>query len=281
MKILLLTDQNVSLGSGHIQRMLSLRDYLNNCGFAAGLASSADGGAGIELFIRDMRDSHTDEIKVLQKTAPVVAIDDRGSGRAVANKVIDLLPHPAHRDNDTDYHPEAFLYGYEFCKSIESFTGSLNKDIPFVMYAGAKADEETINFLLAAAPKELSGIMLANNRRIKIENGKNAGEADRTYAEIILSANVLVSHFGITMYEAALGGASVIAINPSEYHNVLAQSASELNIVHNALREISDPLTVSEIIRREALTYRREADSVFVRKTILSNMKNFIKLAVS
>ena len=281
MKILLLTDRNVSLGSGHIQRMLSLRDYLNNCGFAVGLASSANVAGGIELFIRDMRDSYTDEIRVLQKTAPVVVIDDRGSGRAAADKVIDLLPHPAHLVNDTDYHPEAFLYGYEFCKSLDYCVSSFSKDIPFVMYAGAEADDETINFLLAAAPEELSGVMLANNRRIKIENGKYAGEADRTYAEIILSANVLVSHFGITMYEAALGGASVIAINPSEYHNVLAQNASGLNVVHSVLREMTDPLTVSEIIRRETFVPKRAADPALVKEKIFSNMENFIKLAVS
>ncbi|MCL2025526.1 MAG: hypothetical protein FWG92_01825 [Leptospirales bacterium] len=280
MKILLLTDQNAFLGAGHMQRMLSLRDYLNDCGFATALASSADGTGDVELFIRDMRDSSVDEIRVLQKTAPVVVIDDHGSGRAAADKVIDLLPHPSHRDDDMYYHPEAFLYGYEFCKSIESSTGSLNKDIAFVMYAGAEADDETINFLLAAAPEELSGVMLANKRHIKIQNGKYAGDFNRAYAGIVLSANVLVSHFGITMYEAALGGASVIAINPSEYHNALAQSASELNIVYNALREASAPLVVSEIIRREALAYRREADLALIREKIISNMENFIKLIV-
>ncbi|MCL1910641.1 MAG: hypothetical protein FWG13_00335 [Leptospirales bacterium] len=281
MKILLLTEQNAHLGAGHIQRMLSLLDYLNDCGFTAGLAGSAGESADTELFIRDMRDSSADEIKVLQKTATVVAVDDRGSGRAAADKVIDLLPHPAHDSNDTDYHPEAFLYGHEFRKSLESFNGSLNKDIPFVMYAGAEADEQAINFLLAAAPKELSGVMLANGRRVRIENGKYAGEAGRAYAEIILSANVLVSHFGITMYEAALGGASCIAVNPSEYHNALALKASGANIVHSGLREALEPFALSEIIRREALAVRKEADLGQVKKKIFSNMDNFIKLAVS
>jgi hypothetical protein len=260
--------------------MRSLLAYLKDKGFAANIINSANEASACDLIVRDMRDSSIEEIKFLQKSAPVAALDDRGSGREAANKIIDLLPHPAHNFEAGAYHPEAFLYGYEFGKSLAALGGLVYKDTDFVMYSGA--DAGAAEFLLAAAPRELSGVMFTQGRSLKIKDGKYSGELDRARAGIILSANVLVSHFGITMYEALLGGARIVAVNPSEYHDLLSQSAGGL-IARSFLREAAAPELVAETIRREAAcgAAKKSVEPLDVAKKILSNMDNFVELIFS
>lgn len=301
MTILLLTDQNPSLGSGHLQRMLFLLKYLNQTGRKTllHLPEAAFDNAKLTdiipngllefitnrmprettLIVRDKRDSTEAEIKSLQKTARIAVIDDRGDGRAFADTVVDLLPHPQHAFERAAYHPEAFIYGHEFANSVMDLDKSiLEKNISFVVYGGYRPGKEQTIRLLSMLPKELKGILLTGSEYLSIENGRPAAKTNIHYAELILSARVLISHFGMTMYEAALGGASLVALNPSEYHNRLCENAPELNIIHKELLERADQESIRRIIKEAADKHQKTAEISSIKSRLQTNMENFTKL---
>ncbi|MDR3237890.1 MAG: hypothetical protein LBT84_05235, partial [Spirochaetia bacterium] len=222
------------------------------------------------LIVRDMRDSSGEEIRALQRIAPVAVIDDRGTGRAAADKAIDLLPHPEQRAGEC--RSDAFLYGYEFVKSLEGLGSEpIGKDIPFVMY-------QSTGSMPSCAPPELPGIILARGGRFKIGKGGALEAVSMPYARVILAANVIVSHFGIIMYEGFLGGASLVALNPGGYHNRLTDCAHELNIINCGLLESADVQSVHDTIRREAAVARPAVSPDLLRERLRSCTKNFVEL---
>ena len=297
MDILLVTGQNPFLGRGHFQRMLSLLKYLNNNGHRAYIFATEYNASGLapkefkafiinelpreaDLILRDKRDSTEDEIQTLQQVAPVAVIDDRGPGREKANMVIDLLPHPQHEFNREFYHPEAFIYGYEFASSIDTIDkAALHKDISFFMYGGFSPERDHVHHLLEMVPKELEGLMLADGKYMQIKNAKLADEINKPYAELILSAQVAVSHFGITLYEAHLGDASLIALNTSQYHHKLCECAKELNITHSCVLETAETEVIQNTIRQAANKYPpADVKIEDIQKKLELNMTNFMKL---
>lgn len=240
----IVTAENSALGMGHMQRMAAFADFLATNGkFKPTLVVQHQMSNFLQvpiadtlptdtnIIIRDMRDSLPDEILALQKTAPVAAIDDMGEGRKLADIAIDLLPHPAHIQNTENYRPEAFIYGFNFINSLKILG---DKDIPktldFAAYVGGQGEEN----MLALLPPELSGALLTGKGSFAVRNGRVASPIEMPYAKIFAQAKVVISHFGITIYEGALAGANIVTINPSEYHNSLAELAKPTLGLFNA-----------------------------------------------
>jgi spore coat polysaccharide biosynthesis predicted glycosyltransferase SpsG len=231
-----------SYGNGHIQRMSALLWYLNKfTGFKAILLNKKtpdffdkDMRAFISpyfnkkaaLVIRDMRDSTADEINQLKKKAPVLAIDDLGDGRSSSDFVLDLLPNPNLTDRNDDFVKNLFIYGYNFIQGILNLHNqSFKKSIDFALYPGANSPVEYINFLISLLPEKSSIAVLAGkNSYIKKGRDKEKLNPDN-YAQTLLASKILISHFGILLYEASLAGCKIITINPGAYHSMLSDIA--------------------------------------------------------
>ena len=276
-----------------MQRMCALLDYLNCTGnFEAFLVTWSepplknqelekflmkDLPSEAGLIIRDMRDSGTEEIDRLKKIAPVVVIDDRGPGRERADIAIDLLPHPAHRIDRDSYHPQCFIYGYEFTRSIRILGDmEISRDIPVSIYAGYSPEKDHVRRLLRMVPPEMPAVLLTGSEPLSVKNGSITGRIDRSCAEIIASSRVVLSHFGITLYEGFISGARLIALNPSEYHNELTLCAADMDIVSGGLLEKADTESIRETIRDMAdnpLSEKVRASKILGR--IMNNLDNF------
>lgn len=263
MKFALVTESSPAMGTGHMQRMCTLCDYIQRVkGQQAVIVSSGlqvpgafpcvrEIPAGTDLIIRDMRDSSVEEMERLRRSAPVVAVDDRGPGREAASSVLDLLPHPAHEQDRSRFFPDAFLFGYNFSLSVRElasgkiFTPGTRKYM-FALYPGADPSQEHISFLLKLLPAGSSGVILCGREFLLFKESAVCDSFSGEYAGLLTDCRLVVSHFGLTLYEGSLAGASAAALNPGIYHSRLADLASrEIKLVNAGLD--SDP---PEKIRR-------------------------------
>jgi spore coat polysaccharide biosynthesis predicted glycosyltransferase SpsG len=241
-KVALLTDWGKSLGTGHVQRMLSLLEYLLHhkkidaeivCDKKPAYIKEDLEKYFVEqlshdstLIIRDQRDSNSAEILKLKKTAHVVVIDDQGEGRDAADLAIDLLPVPGFAVEISDFASQAFIFGYNFFSSLEGISiNCLEKKYDFCVYLGYGADLEYQNFLKEIIPQEAEVLWL-NGESVYQNDDKSSLEMN--FAEALLKSRAVISHFGLLLYEAHLCGCKIFTINPGAYHSGLADSVKQL-----------------------------------------------------
>lgn len=240
--ITIMTGTGGALGTGHFQRMCFLADSLNNYGGFAVKLFITEGRPDIpgplngivtdaipaetDLVIRDMRDSSEEDIRILKRKAPVLVIDDTGPGRKLADFVIDLLPNPVNQTVPA----KMFLYGYNFISEIKAMkTEVIAKDIDVAIYAGYKPDAAVVESIRAAIPEDASVVLFAYGKQTLLSEKKVS--VDTGYTDLLLRSRVLITHFGITMYEGDLAGCRILSVNPSPYHSELTVMAmGNLNV---------------------------------------------------
>ncbi|MCP4138248.1 MAG: hypothetical protein GY754_45215 [bacterium] len=256
--VVIITGWKTSLGTGHVQRMANLMRFLNDrSSMKAYIVSSetipflssryqqfvvpslsnifsAGTNSGSTLIIRDKRDSQIDEIEHLGKSGPVLVIDDNGPGRAGAHYRLDLLPNPAETAPADDYRKDLFLYGYNFTESIKNMPKQpIEKDIDAAFYPGFHKSEEYIEQIISLLPSAASIAVLRGKKSFMIQKGRRAPLQDRSYGEIVLASKIIISHFGITLYEGHIAGAKPVSINPTKYHSRLSDmAAQDMNIIN-------------------------------------------------
>ncbi len=242
------------LGTGHVQRMAALACHINrNTPFRAHLVCESRPGFipdslnGIiageirpdsAFIIRDKRDSTLREMDELKALGRVIAIDDCGPGREQADLAIDLLPNLKYSIYDRDL----FIFGFTFADSVMKLGASvISKDIDFAVYCGLNSPRQNIDFICSLLPEKSTCAVLAGDRSYLSQDGVMT-PLKRSYAETLISAKVLVSHFGITLYEGRISGCRLIAINPTEYHSRLSDIAGGgLDLVNLGVIDAVDP----------------------------------------
>ena len=242
--IAIITDCGTDLGMGHLQRMMSLLWYLNQKNrmkaylisdsipdnFPQQLLQHTKKKIDFkpDLIIRDKRNSSIDEISMLKEISRVLVIDDNGDGRDLADHVIDLLPNPDKRLGKTsDQGHDLFIYGYNFFGSLKGINKKrVEKNIDFTIYPGYQADKEYISFLISLLPEKSNHVILNwENLSNHIDGRKNNNT--RSYSELILSSRIIISHFGIMLYEGFISGCRLISINRSSYHSKLTDMVKD------------------------------------------------------
>ncbi len=259
-KITIITGTGGALGTGHFQRMCYLADSLNCDKRYSARLFIAEGKPEIpgplkdivavslaektDLIIRDMRNSSEEDINILKKKAPVLVIDDTGQGRSIADYVIDLLPNPV----DQSVPEKMFLYGYNFISEIKAMkTEVIAKDIDVAIYAGYKPDPDVVESIMGAIPPDASVVLFSYGKPSLLSEKKVP--VDTGYTDLLLRSRVLITHFGITMYEGDLAGCRILAVNPSQYHSRLTSMVMDkLNVLPAGEYEnIDHKLLYSEI----------------------------------
>jgi len=254
------------LGRGHIQRMASLLDHLvHRTDIPAILLAERppdffpedlrryvlpEPGGRVALFVRDMRDSTAEEIRLLRKTAPVLCVDDLGPGRDLADRAVDLLPNPVRPDRPSDC--GLFLHGYGFRTSLAALGDAvIPKTIDCAVYAGASSSDEDVRLLLSLLP-DCSACAVFRGRGSFLRRGSAVQPSGHDeYARLLLSSRMLISHFGISLYEARAALCRPVALNPKEYHSNLCDIApEELGIVNLGTRDSLDAAAAAATIRK-------------------------------
>ncbi len=291
------TSAGTSLGMGHMQRMSSLLWYLNECKSIKTflVSDKMPDSFPIELkkyyinnfdflpdiIIRDMRDSSADEITQLKKTAPVLVIDDNGPGRKTADHAIDILPNPE-ADNQK-FNSKIFIYGYNFIAALRELKDkNFKKELDFAVYPGNSANNEYIDFLLSLLPENSDYAVLNGKDSYVIKHRKKNHIEQSSYAEIILSAKAVISHFGITLYEGFIANCRIISINPTAYHSKLADMAKDYLHLTNLGEHTNLNIEESKLLIKKAAQKPlcSEVNAADVYRKVTDGLENFCEMIV-
>jgi hypothetical protein len=259
--ISIVTGWGGNLGTGHIQRMANLVDYLNrNTRYRASIVCSGKPdffpdslkrcllpviNAASACIIRDMRDSAHDEMLDLKKYGRTIAVDDCGPGRDLSDLEIDLLPNLNYSISQKDL----FIYGYNFTESMRRLEDKpVDRSIDAALYCGYNPPRETVKAFMSMLPADCSCALLGGSDSTLIRKGVPA-KLDKSYAETLLSSRVLVSHFGISLYEGHAAGCRLFSINPTLYHSRLSDIArNDINLTNFGILNDSSPDTARSAI---------------------------------
>ena len=234
--VAIITGWGGNLGTGHAQRMASLAAHLVSKGIPCSICApeppllfppnlkalfTRDIPPDTTLIIRDKRDSSIDEIAFLKRIAPVIALDDCGNGRSEADRAIDLLPNLIY-----PHDPEGpRLYGYAFCESIRQLAGTrIRKNIDLAVYCGHPPHERILTLVRSILPSSCRAVLLAGGTIMPL-NAINGASEHLTPLPALCMSRVLITYFGITLYEGVCAGCRGITINPTPYHSRLADIA--------------------------------------------------------
>lgn len=282
--ITIITDSGPHIGQGHWQRMLLLAYYcsLNSIDITLCNKSGAHTPEGFPIIvadsiphhthciIRDMRDSSKEEIENLRAIATVIVIDDCGEGRVHAHAAIDLLPNIYGSTSNTYTSTvPLFLYGYNFYQSLLQSPDTVSKDIDCFIYASTfdaaplcKALGPHIHFVCTDGKTFFTNTQLSP--------GTN-------YAELIARSKVVISHFGITIYEALLCDCNCVIVNPTSYHNELSHRLTHPTLkIHHQLYNPDHIPTIVHTVKNFVDEGNAFTDTATCVKIITANLKNFV-----
>jgi hypothetical protein len=294
-KIIIISGTGDILGTGHLQRMLNLAVHLNRKkNFSASIYLKQNEHpvekkfsglmtdsipSGTQFIIRDMRDSSTEEIQLLKQTSPVLVIDDSGPGREYADHAVNLLPLPSRILNDIKPDTSLFLYGYNFSEGIKLLKEKdfFKKDIDIAVYTGYDPSSELTALIKKSIPESAQSVLLAGGGAVCLTGKSSLFESG--YAEIISRAKIVITHFGLTMFEAHACGCSIAALNPTEYHNTLTDTVrDDFNIIYSSEYNSFSPENLYQIIDTELQNYNTpEISADKILNKISTGTENFIK----
>lgn len=295
--IAILTGWDGPLGRGHVQRMASLLDYLiTETGMRATLLADScpeffpgelrrhvrpEPEGRVSLFVRDMRDSSAGEIRRLRETAPVLCVDDLGEGRDVADYALDLLPDPSTGAPRNQPDRGLFLYGYGFRSALRTLGDAIiEKTVDYTLYAGESPDDEYVDFLASLLPPDAGYAVFRGSGSFMRDGSSTKAIGRDDYARLLLSSRVLVSHFGIALYEARAASCRPVAINPSAYHSRLCDNApADLGIRNLGTRDALDTAAAAAAIRDAAASPSvTEVSAAKVYASTRENLDRFCRL---
>jgi len=291
--ILIVTGTGGALGTGHLQRMLALAVHLNATdSFSVKIFLKQNYfppdesfknlltdiiPENTDLIIRDMRDSNMEEILDLKKIAPVLVIDDSGYGYSVMDYKVTLLPVPSEVNKPVKPDTSMFLYGYNFTRGIESLAEKIfsERDIDVAVYAGSNPSQELVAAIKKAIPETANSVLLTRKEPVLLTG--NVLFSDTDYTEILCRTKIMVTHFGLTMFEANTCGCLIAALNPSAYHGALTEIISkEFNILYNSEYNFFSPEHLRNVIEKALKNFTDKKVSVnYIIEEINKGMNNF------
>jgi SAM-dependent methyltransferase/spore coat polysaccharide biosynthesis predicted glycosyltransferase SpsG len=235
-------------GIGHLQRCLSLceegagrlqsslclmrgsTDLLNGMDLYGARPVHRPEDAGcVDVVVTDLKRSKPGEMRRLSRLAPVVALDDAGEGSVSAAVCVYSLPLAQPLCGN--------LHGPDYLvlsPRIRSLTPVpfVRKEGVLVSFGGSDPEgcTRTVTVLLNSMgirPVVVKGPFSS----VDVEglDAQTVG-ADTDLLELINKSRVLITSFGITMYEAFYLGTPVLLFNRSAYHQMLSEKAKVTSI---------------------------------------------------
>lgn len=293
-KIIIVTGTGGILGTGHIQRMLNLAVHLNRTGnysvsfflrqneyplslkFNYLIVDSIP--SEVSFIIHDMRDSSPDEMKFLKNIAPVITIDDYGLGGDSADYTINLLPLPLENSRNNKPDTSLFLYGYNFTEGVKllSKKNIFKRNIDVTIYAGYDPSPELVDSIRESIPDHISSVILKKGMVFPFTG--NFSQREISYTEILFRTKIIVTHFGLTMFEADACGCTIAALNPTKYHTRLTESVSDdFKIIYSSEYDIFLPYDLKKIIIHELMNFTdKKISPTGVLKKISAKTENFL-----
>ena len=214
----------------------------------------------VEFIILDNFKTSYEEITRWKKIAPVIGLDEGGSSRNDFDFLIDMLIP------DGFIKPAANIYSPEFLAKKFSQTSKDSRGGKVLVTFG---QEDTAALGLKTA-RTLSALKDNYNLDITLLRGAlaagkktvpeniNVMENIPNLAEHLHEYDLVITHYGITAYEAVFAGVKILLDHPTPYHKKLAKAAG------------------FETFSRKNLTRRHRGAQVFLKK--LKHDQNFEEL---
>jgi len=218
-------DCYIHIRRGNPDAVLQRQDFSKKYRFV----SSIDDAGEVDLIVSDMRETRRREMLRLVQRAPVISIDDMAASRELSHLLVYSLP--------TEEKVVGNLNGYQYIvldsriRNITPLPFSQKKGV-LVSFGGSDPYDITGAIVpvlnsVGIAPKIIRGPLFSHHTH-ELE-GEVIENPDDIY-DLINSARVLITSFGITMYEAFFFGTPVILFGHSAYHYRLARRVSGMNL---------------------------------------------------
>jgi len=188
-----------------------------------------------ELIILDRYQTPRDELANWKKIAPVIGIDEGGSCRDYFDFLVDILI------------PENFE------KPSANITSCGLIDLPKKRKTAQDAkNDKTLKILISFGQEDAAKLGLSAVKKLAKKNIKNAeitllkGGLNKSECQIpdyvkvldsipnladrLYEYDLVITHYGITAYEALYAGAKVLLDHPTPYHKKIAKAAGFLDI---------------------------------------------------
>ncbi len=207
--------------------------YTHECE-TVGLVSTLNPGERFDLIVLDRRASSQGEFLRWSAYGTVVAIDEEGAPRSMAPYLVDILPRPAlspPRKGRSSGLPNFNALGLLALpqnrrQSPDSFKRVL------VTFGGEDPGKLAPRFLEATIPTGLlpaSAITVVSGPLAPSFSGEWPGITRlgpvQNLKENLHNYDLVVTHFGLTAFEAAWAGCAVLLLNPSPVHEKLSAAA--------------------------------------------------------
>lgn len=207
-------------------------------------------GLAPQLIVLDMMETPIDFVRQIKEYAPVLDLDDRGSGADAATMSVFSLPLDIEKLSNHD-DPKYLVFDPEISKySKKRYAPTIRKIL--VSFGGSDPAGLTRVMIQAAKrlPSELEWSFVRGvfNREKWPEGNYLEVPGQDNIFDLIADADLVVTSFGMTAYEAAAIGTPVVLLNPSEYHQVLTDKAGVFRDV-GVYRSTEDGDNLQEIIR--------------------------------
>ena len=250
--ILIVPEYRPRRGGGHLYRCITLIRDLRACGRVAWLFLPADADTGnlfqtmnfnpewritdeklanyngqIEFVVLDRFQTPSEELSNWKKIAPVIGIDEGGRSRDSFDFLIDILV------------PEKFIYPPANVTSV-----SLLK-FPKAPLPQKRPTGYVLKVLITFGQEDAAGLGLKTARALSAMDGMeitllrgalSKGETEYPpnvrvietipmLAEHLGEYDLVITHYGITAFEALHAGTMVLLASPTSYHAKLAKAA--------------------------------------------------------
>ncbi|MCL2719860.1 MAG: methyltransferase domain-containing protein [Treponema sp.] len=203
-----------------------------------------------KFIILDRFKTPIDELTRWKKISPVIGIDDGGKHRDKFDFLIDILIPQGFIKPEANITSPALILNKNFTTEDTEEHGG-RKDLKILVTFG---QEDAANLGLKTLKKILS-LKIKNPIEITLLKG-NLNKTNITfdipeYVKIIESIpnlsqhlceyDLVITHYGLTAYEAAFAGVPVLLAHPTNYHRKLAKAAGflEFNKIHDLIKKFN------------------------------------------
>jgi len=260
-------------GGGHINRCITLVNDLRSIGREAYLylqeetekitnllrlknfntswiKNSGQIDLPIGLVILDRFQTPHDELLRWKKLAPVIGIDEGGLFRDYFDFLIDILIPEGFENPSANITSWCLL---DLPKKTKSDKDAKNTKLKILISFGqedaAGLGLSAIKRLAKRNLKEAEITLLRgglNNTEYQIPNYVKVMDSIPNLADHLHEYDIVITHYGITAYEALYAGTTVLLDHPTHYHKKIAKAAGFLGI--NKIKKLPKEETLASLI---------------------------------
>ena len=197
-----------------------------------------------EFIILDRFQTPKEELVQWKSAAPVIGIDEGGSSRGEFDFLIDILIPEKMSKSRANIASPALLINNLSTRRMEAQRGKLKLLITFGHEDAACLGLKTALFLSTLSEKYAMDITLlrgalTENKEQKTINNVKTIDYIPNLSERLHEYDLIITHYGITAYEALYAGTAVLLAHPSEYHKKLAKAAGFISFNEKIIKNFS------------------------------------------